>query len=42
MSRQSFHKSLEVKRLFRGVQAGKFHPLPKWEQNAFTGKKLLT
>ncbi len=38
---QSFYQRLELERLFRDVQAAQFHPLPKWEQYAFTGERLL-
>ena len=38
---QSFYKGNEFERLFRDSQAASFHPLPKWEQYAFTGKKIL-
>lgn len=38
---QSFYRENVLERLFRDVQASPFHPLPKWEQYAFTGKKLL-
>ena len=38
---QSFYRSNVLERLFRDVQASPFHPLPKWEQYAFTGKRLL-
>lgn len=38
---QSFYRKNKLERLFRDVQAAGFHPLPKWEQYAFTGKKLL-
>lgn len=38
---QSFYKGNLLERLFRDVQAAQFHPLPKWEQYAFTGKYLL-
>lgn len=38
---QSFYRKNELERLFRDVQAASFHPLPKWDQYAFTGKKLL-
>ncbi len=38
---QSFYRANVLERLFRDVQASPFHPLPKWEQYAFTGKKLL-
>ena len=38
---QSFYRKNELERIFRDVQAGQFHPLPKWEQYAFTGEKIL-
>lgn len=38
---QSFYRKNNMERLFRDVQAAGFHPLPKWDQHAFTGKKLL-
>ncbi len=38
---QSFYKKNELERIFRDVQAAAFHPLPKWNQYAFTGEKLL-
>jgi len=38
---QSFYKSHSLERMFRDVQAGNFHPLPKWEQYAFTGEQIL-
>jgi len=38
---QSFYRKKELERLFRDIQAAKFHPLPKWEQYAFTGNWLL-
>ena len=38
---QSFYKKNQLERLFRDVQAAPFHPLPKWDQYAFTGEKLL-
>ncbi len=38
---QSFYRSFELERLFRDVQASRFHPLPKWSQYAFTGQKLM-
>lgn len=38
---QSFYRKNVLERLFRDVQASQFHPLPKWDQYAFTGKKLL-
>ena len=38
---QSFYRANILERLFRDVQAAAFHPLPKWDQYAFTGKRLL-
>lgn len=38
---RSFYRRNQLERLFRDVQASQFHPLPKWEQYAFTGKFLL-
>lgn len=38
---QSFYRKNVLERLFRDVQASPFHPLPKWEQYAFTGSRLL-
>ncbi len=38
---QSFYRKNVLERLFRDGQASSFHPLPKWDQYAFTGKKLL-
>ncbi|WP_242158571.1 acyl-CoA dehydrogenase family protein [Aestuariivivens sediminis] len=38
---QSFYRSNVLERLFRDIQASPFHPLPKWEQFAFTGERLL-
>ncbi|MCF7569057.1 acyl-CoA/acyl-ACP dehydrogenase [Sabulilitoribacter arenilitoris] len=38
---QSFYKSHSIERMFRDVQAGNFHPLPKWDQYAFTGEIIL-
>ena len=38
---QSFYRKNELERIFRDVQAAEFHPLPKWEQFAFTGRRLL-
>lgn len=38
---QSFYRKNQLERLFRDVQASPFHPLPKWDQYAFTGEKLL-
>ncbi len=38
---QSFYRKNTLERLFRDVQAAGFHPLPKWDQYAFTGERLL-
>ncbi len=38
---QSFYRQNILERLFRDVQASPFHPLPKWDQYVFTGKRLL-
>ena len=38
---QSFYTKNTLERLFRDVQAAQFHPLPKWDQYAFVGKRLL-
>jgi alkylation response protein AidB-like acyl-CoA dehydrogenase len=38
---QSFYRKNELERIFRDVQAAQFHPLPAWEQYAFTGERLL-
>lgn len=38
---QSFYRSNLLERIFRDVQASPFHPLPKWEQYEFTGKRIL-
>ena len=38
---QSFYRANILERLFRDIQASPFHPLPKWEQYAFTGSRLL-
>lgn len=38
---QSFYRTNTLERLFRDVQASPFHPLPKWDQYAFTGSRLL-
>ena len=38
---QSFFRKVGLERIFRDVHAGPFHPLPKWDQYAFTGKMLL-
>lgn len=38
---QSFYRKNVLERLFRDVQAAQFHPLPNWDQFAFTGERLL-
>lgn len=38
---QSFYKKNALERIFRDIQAAQFHPLPAWEQYAFTGERLL-
>lgn len=38
---QSFYRKNNLERLFRDVQAAQFHPLPAWDQYAFTGERLL-
>lgn len=38
---QSFYRKKGLERLFRDVQAARFHPLPKWNQYAFAGERLL-
>ena len=38
---RSFYQKNELERLFRDVQASQFHPLPKWDQYAFTAETLL-
>lgn len=38
---QCFYRKNVLERLFRDVQAAPFHPLPRWEQYAFTGERLL-
>lgn len=38
---QSFYRKNRLERLFRDVQAAQFHPLPAWDQFAFTGERLL-
>ena len=38
---QSFYRKNTLERLFRDVQAAKYHPLPEWEQYRFTGERLL-
>ncbi|MFK7770872.1 MAG: acyl-CoA dehydrogenase family protein [Saprospiraceae bacterium] len=38
---QGFYQKNKLERMFRDVQAAHFHPLPKWNQFAFTGARLL-
>jgi alkylation response protein AidB-like acyl-CoA dehydrogenase len=38
---QGFYRKNTLERLFRDVQASQFHPLPSWDQYAFTGNRLL-
>jgi alkylation response protein AidB-like acyl-CoA dehydrogenase len=38
---QSYYQRNSLERLFRDVQASPYHPLPDWEQYAFTGERLL-
>jgi alkylation response protein AidB-like acyl-CoA dehydrogenase len=38
---QSYYKKNELERLFRDIHAAQFHPLPKWDQFAFTGTQKL-
>lgn len=38
---QSFYRKNTLERLFRDVQGAQFHPLPAWDQYAFTGERLL-
>jgi alkylation response protein AidB-like acyl-CoA dehydrogenase len=38
---QSFYKTHSLERMFRDIQAGNFHPLPKWDQYEFTGEMIL-
>ena len=38
---QSFYRKNVLERIFRDVNAAPFHPLPKWEQYAFIGERLL-
>lgn len=39
---QSFYRKNTLERLFRDVQGAQFHPLPAWEQYAFTGERLIS
>ena len=38
---QSYYRKNELERLFRDIQASRFHPLPKWNQYQFTGERIL-
>jgi alkylation response protein AidB-like acyl-CoA dehydrogenase len=38
---QSFYRKNTLERLFRDVQGAPFHPMPLWDQYAFTGERLL-
>ena len=38
---QSFYRKNTLERLFRDVQGARFHPLPMWDQYAFTGDRLI-
>ena len=38
---RSFYVKNELERLFRDVQASAFHPLPKWDQYAFTAAEIV-
>jgi alkylation response protein AidB-like acyl-CoA dehydrogenase len=38
---QGFYRRNLLERIFRDIQASQFHPLPRWEQMAFTGEQLL-
>lgn len=38
---QSFYRKNTLERLFRDVQGANFHPLPMWDQYAFTGERIL-
>lgn len=39
---QGFYRSFGLERLFRDVQAARYHPLPEKEQQHFVGEQLLT
>lgn len=39
---RSFYMKNELERLFRDVQACQFHPLPKWDQYAFSAEGLMS
>jgi alkylation response protein AidB-like acyl-CoA dehydrogenase len=38
---QSFYRKNTLERLFRDVQGARFHPMPTWDQYAFSGARLL-
>jgi alkylation response protein AidB-like acyl-CoA dehydrogenase len=38
---QSFYRKNTLERLFRDVQGARFHPIPAWDQYAFTGERLI-
>lgn len=38
---QSFYKTHPIERLFRDIQAARFHPLPEYEQYEFTGRRMM-
>lgn len=38
---QSFYRKNTLERLFRDVQGARFHPIPQWDQYAFTGERLV-
>lgn len=38
---RSFYQKFELERLFRDVQASRFHPLPKWNQYEFSSNFLF-
>ena len=38
---QGFYRSFGLERLFRDVQAAKYHPLPERDQHRFLGEYLL-
>lgn len=38
---QSLYKKNNLEKIFRDIQAAQFHPMPKWEQYAFCGERLI-
>lgn len=38
---KSFYRKNTLERLFRDVQGARFHPIPQWDQYAFTGDRLV-